>query len=304
VEAFNSTFRNHTGNNLVAWLKSLCDPEDVDRVLMDYRVGTYTGKRTDMHGAAFFWLINKDGEVTTGHAIKYDTTGHRDKSQHHDNLWAHHAITQKSATDLGVPECFFGEHLLKEKPDAQVGVVESEKTAIIASIFYPGMVWVATGGCTKLSRRKMRVLKGRNVILYPDVGNGYRKWCEMREDLSAYFLTEGSLVVSDILECIALPTEADNDIADYLLPFNFIAEANVDIFPDIQLDIREDKTLDTFVEPPAAPTISEAPEMDTKPDISPVITKLIERNPAIATLINLLELDTQNITISHAPQTT
>ena len=68
-----------------------------------------------------------------------------------------------------------GEHLLTIYPTATVAIVESEKSAIIASFIMPELIWLATGGIQSLTIEKCRVLRGRNVILYPDLG-AYDKW--------------------------------------------------------------------------------------------------------------------------------
>ncbi|MBQ8630032.1 MAG: hypothetical protein IJ421_11245, partial [Prevotella sp.] len=54
-------------------------------------------------------------------------------------------------------------------------IVESEKTAIIASLFFPDAIWLATGGLNNLQSDKTRCLSGREVILFPDLG-AETKW--------------------------------------------------------------------------------------------------------------------------------
>jgi hypothetical protein len=75
----------------------------------------------------------------------------------------------------------FGEHLLNQFPNKTIGIVESEKTAIIASAFLPDLIWLATGGAENLNKEKVALLSGRNVILFPDTskdGHIYQKWKE------------------------------------------------------------------------------------------------------------------------------
>ncbi|MES2396234.1 MAG: DUF6371 domain-containing protein [Bacteroidota bacterium] len=61
--------------------------------------------------------------------------------------------------------CLFGEHLLTNRI---VCLVESEKTAIIASFFYPQFDWIATGGANKLTGEKIGVLFGREIYYLGD----------------------------------------------------------------------------------------------------------------------------------------
>ena len=61
--------------------------------------------------------------------------------------------------------CLVGEHLLSDKI---VCVVESEKTVVIASYFYPDFDFVATGGSNGLTDEMLQVLKGREIYYLGD----------------------------------------------------------------------------------------------------------------------------------------
>jgi hypothetical protein len=113
-------------------------------------------------------------------------------------------------------QCFFGEHLLSQDKTKTVAIVESEKSAIIASMYLPGYIWLACGGSVGLSDDKCKCLKGRSVVLFPDVGV-FGKWSEKAERLRDFF----TVTVSDLLEKDATDNErADGlDLADYLLKF-------------------------------------------------------------------------------------
>lgn len=281
-EVFNSTFRDHSRNNLMHWLRTSLG-EAVEPVLMDYRVGTYTGRRTDLHGAAMFWQIDIDGGIRTGHAMLYGSDGRRDKvRQEVDNCWAHHGSTGKSLSELGGAECFFGEHLLRERPEAVVCVVESEKTALVAACFYPGAIWLACGGKDKLTRRTIRALKGRDVILFPDI-DAYTNWCDKADDYEAYFLVEGSLKINGAIIGVATKEEREStmDLADFLVPTNRLE--NIRIFEPEEM--KEGAPLEPIAEPVQASSMP------------PVLARMIAYNPAVQTLLDELDVDTENITI-------
>lgn len=68
----------------------------------------------------------------------YDaTTGKRVKHPQPHVCWVH---TEMKLKDYNLRQCFFGEHLLPLYPDRKVFVVESEKTAVIASHFIPDVL--------------------------------------------------------------------------------------------------------------------------------------------------------------------
>jgi hypothetical protein len=96
-----------------------------------------------------------------------------------------------------------------------IAVVESEKTAIISSLYFPDKIWVATGGIGNF--KLIEALKGRNVILYPDTGC-YEIW----RDKAYLYRNKMNISISTILEHNALEIERENgyDLADYLLQFD------------------------------------------------------------------------------------
>ena len=90
-------------------------------------------------------------------------------------------------------QCLFGEHLLHDKVNANVALVESEKTAVICSLLLPEYIWLATGGKSRFNDRLM-VLKGRKVTDFPDI-DGYDEW---RKKAKNYPMLD--ITISDILE--------------------------------------------------------------------------------------------------------
>lgn len=167
------------------------------------------------HGATVFWQIDTQGKVRTGKIMLYSpTTGKRVKEPFSHIYWVHKALKQP---EFDLKQCFFGEHLLTEKTK-HVAIVESEKTAVIASVYLPQFIWVAVGSLSNLNAEKCNILKGRNVTLFPDL-NGFDKWSNKAKELSHL----ANFSVSDLLE--RKSTEADKsqgfDLADYLIKFNY-----------------------------------------------------------------------------------
>lgn len=131
-------------------------------------------------------------------------------------MWVH---TDLKVAHLLPPEwklaqCLFVEHLLndKDKVNANVALVESEKTAVICSLLLPEYIWLATGGKSQFNDRLM-VLKGRKVTAFPDI-DGYEEW---RKKAKNYPMLD--ITISDILERSATPEQRERqvDIADLLL---------------------------------------------------------------------------------------
>ena len=103
------------------------------------------------NGATVFWQIDVSGNVRAGKIMGYDAkTGHRVKQPFNQVSWVH---SVRKIPDFHMRQCLFGEHLLAYASSMArtVAIVESEKTALIAALFIPDLVWLATGECTAVS---------------------------------------------------------------------------------------------------------------------------------------------------------
>ena len=78
-------------------------------------------------------------------------------------------------------------HLLNSDKNKSIALVESEKSAIIASIAFPEFIWMATGGLMNLKYDLLKPLAGRRVILFPDAGC-YDIWNEKVKDYLRIFI--------------------------------------------------------------------------------------------------------------------
>lgn len=149
-------------NGLAQYLYHTYGWQAMERVLDAYRIGSHTD------GSTIFWQIDAQQRIRSGKLIQYDAqTGHRIKGTDTPPVrWVHSLHKLQGFT---LHQCFFGEHLLGNN-NLPVAIVESEKTAAIASIRMPQYLWLATGGIRNLSVEKCSVLKGRQIILFPDAG--------------------------------------------------------------------------------------------------------------------------------------
>ena len=180
------------GHHLATWLRTRFPREQVDAALKRYHVGGTPD------GATLWWQIDEQGRVHTGKAMQYNPlTGHRVKEKGCPVNWAHRMRIYGEPTDLIVPQCLFGLHLINENEDVNenchpegmhsgaqsslssslalqaatpplVRLVESEKTALILSLLCPDKVWLATGGKANFKESMLAPLIGLDVEVYPD----------------------------------------------------------------------------------------------------------------------------------------
>lgn len=165
-------------DHLFAFLTKFVSMKRVREVYEAYKVSS-TNQR--WYKSTVFYQFDENGVCKTGKIMNYDPeTGKRVKKPYSRIYWVHKFVKE---FEFQLEQCLFGQHLLKGKSkDTSIYIVESEKTAIIASIYYSG-IWVATGGLSNINRDKMAVLMDfDNVTALPDKG-AYEKWQEKLQPL-------------------------------------------------------------------------------------------------------------------------
>lgn len=212
VEIFKASLTNHEPNHFIKFLIGLFGVEITGRLVSNY----FIGNSTHWPDATIFWQIDSKGKIRTGKIMLYNpTTGKRVKEPYNHITWVHKDLKQP---EFELSQCFFGEHLLRDKIKP-VAICESEKTAIISSVYFPKLIWLAAGSLEGLNAEKCKVLQRRKVILFPDL-NGFEKWNIKAKELSHLAM----FPVSDLLERKATEAEKEQgfDLADYLIKFDYI----------------------------------------------------------------------------------
>ena len=209
-EIMRKTLSHYDINPLYRYLCNTIGANGTNRQFERYCVGT----SNKWNGSTVFWQIDVDNHVRAGKVMAYNPqNGHRIKEPQAYVSWVHSLLR---LPDFNLKQCLFGEHLLNSHPTAPIMLVESEKTCLIASHFMPDFLWMATGGKNGcFNENAMRVLRGRDVILMPDLGAS-EKWREKSKMLKPIC---HSVMVSDVLEQTATDEQrkAGLDIADFLL---------------------------------------------------------------------------------------
>ena len=210
LDIVNQSLRGYPANKLFQFLSAQFGETETLKLMKKYKVGT--SKYWD--GATVFWQTDNQGRVRTGKIMLYNSeTGKRVKEPYNHVTWVH-SVLHKGNSNL--KQCFFGEHLLSENKNRPVALVESEKTALIASYYLPQFLWIASGGKNgSFNANNLPVLAGRSIVLFPDLGAtdywqskiGLMKSCGIEVQMFDY------------LEANASETERKEgyDIADYLL---------------------------------------------------------------------------------------
>jgi len=230
VEILNGTCTNYEKNifiqNLFNQVAFPFKVKDVEKVIAQYHLGTM--QKSYLAGAITFPYIDEHKNIRTIQVIKYNEFNRK------MGLDFLHSILEKHYKQKSQPlkvSCLFGEHLLHQYPHNPVALVEAPKTAIYGTLYFGfpkqpnNLLWLAVYNLSSLNFNKCKVLKGREVFLFPDLskdGRTFDVWSKKANEIQNKL--EGTYFkVSDLLEQLASKKDKKNgyDIADYLIKLDW-----------------------------------------------------------------------------------
>lgn len=193
-------FLNEVDCNLIQFLKTRFDNNQIKKARFDYLLSS-------INHNTIFWQIDQIERVRSGKIMEYNTTtGKRIKDE---NGKAHINWMHKQPYNL--KQCLFGLHLTKEDKLKTIAIVESEKTAVIMSMFVPEFLWLATGSKSGFKIEYLTPIKLRKIITFPDKGC-YKEWFDKALEMNNFGY---NITTSDMIE--NTDCEDGLDIADLYL---------------------------------------------------------------------------------------
>lgn len=198
---------------------------------------------TDGQGNCVFWYRDETGELATAKVVPYSSeTAKRRKRDQSPIAWTSNgkqvrvdclfglvkgtnketqeAVVVSFSSSKGFTAPLYGAQFLTEETlDVPVVLVESEKTAVVGSLFLPEFVFVATGGANGLTREKAQALAGRDVLVLLDADSAGKR---SEESVVDVLRSVGARPIVELdgksLAAVLFP-EADDgaDLADYYL---------------------------------------------------------------------------------------
>lgn len=163
-EIIEASFNKFRENTFFMWLVKLFGQDVALDLQSKYNIGTAKNNGT------IFFQQDSEGKFRTGKVMYYQSNGKRNKNR---NSWYVHRSVKE---DFELVQVFFGEHLIKENPDKPVALVESEKTAILMSVFEPEYTWLASGGANMLNSYRLLRLPRLDLVC-PDEGE-FENWSD------------------------------------------------------------------------------------------------------------------------------
>lgn len=196
LQLVESGFLSKKRNNFIQFLMNNFPEEAVNEVVSKYLIGS--SNRWD--GSTVFWQIDNYECAHAGKILAYNQeTGKRIKSNEGKALidWVHSVLKRKGIiNDFNLRQCLFGLHLIKGVKTKVVGLVESEKTAVLMSLFKPEYIWMATGSKGGLKYEFLLPIKQYKIIAFPDKSE-YNDWLIKAKQLNGFNF---DIVVNDWLE--------------------------------------------------------------------------------------------------------
>jgi hypothetical protein len=194
------TVLNNNQNYFIAFLKTLFSEQEVNEAVRKYLIGTWKG----WEGTTVFWQIDQQQKVHHGKVMMFDLeSGKRSKRENGSGVIS----TVRSLLKLvgfELRQCLFGLHLINDKTKI-VALVESEKTAVIMSLFKPEITWLATGGKGGFKYEFLKPIKQFKIVAFPDKSE-YSVWLKKAVELNGFGF---SIDVSSFLENLDYPDGTD-----------------------------------------------------------------------------------------------
>ena len=142
----------------------------IDQLVMRYRLGAVSKVMAE-HFGTILPRINCKGMIVGGNVIYYSAD---DGTVLYEDALIDHLYPWYAFDYYVDPNVFYGEHLYRGR---QTAIVQEEKTAMLGTLAYPNIDWLAVGVGNNLTDGMMNKLIGRQVILFPD-DFSYEFWSE------------------------------------------------------------------------------------------------------------------------------
>jgi hypothetical protein len=206
LELLQQSLQQFHKNNFYNFLKSVFTQDKIETTFKKYQIGTSKA----WQGSTVFWQIDNCNKIRAGKIILFDeNTCKRVKVPYPHITWVHSKLKQNP---FNLKQCLFGLHLAKDSN--KIALTESEKTAIIMSLFLPEYTWLATGSKQNFKNELLLSIKDKEIIAFPDK-NEFNDWQFKAKELNKIGY---NIKISDYLE--KMNCEAGTDLADVYISLN------------------------------------------------------------------------------------
>ncbi|MEM1135728.1 MAG: DUF6371 domain-containing protein [Bacteroidota bacterium] len=222
---------------------------DIEKVVSMYYLGTVSkGYR---RGAITFPFIDENKKVRAIQVKQFDQKNHTTGTDFLPSIIEKHYTRNKKPLPKWLESynknetkvsCLFGEHLLNKYSSNPIALVEAPKTAVYGTLYFgfpddpKNFLWLGVYNLSSLKIERCKVLKGRDVYLFPDLsktGHAYELW-ETRAREFEKKLPGTRFTISDFLEKNASQEQKNEgcDLADFLIETDWREYRELDNEPE------------------------------------------------------------------------
>lgn len=171
--------RNYKQNYFAEFLHTIFTKYEAENVLSKYCIGT----SKHWIGATVFWQIDNSHKVRHGKVMLYDAEVGKRQKKADGKAYIGSVRSILKLKDFNINQCLFGLHLVGN--NKKIALVESEKTAIIMSIFKPEYTWLATGSKSGFKYDMLVPIKEYQIVAFPDKSE-FQDWSKKAEVLNSF----------------------------------------------------------------------------------------------------------------------
>ena len=204
-------------DNFCRYIESKYPTGIVEYVWSKYNIGCANSitKLSTYKNATIFWQIDREKNIRHGKVILYDPVTLKRVKAPDGRAVINSVRSLKGLKDFELSQCLFGLHLVKapngidlQKP---IGLVESEKTAILMAIIKSEYTWLATGTKSMFGEKYLKDIKDQKIVAYPDT-DAFEDWTKVAASLNSQGY---DITISKVLQDKDLPS--GTDLADVYL---------------------------------------------------------------------------------------
>lgn len=233
-EILKQALKQYDINTFIQNLLKISPAKEVGKIISLYYLGTTKA------GAITFPFIDINGRVRAIQVKEFNQSNNTVNTTFlHSIIEAYHRKQNEALPgwlagylqNESKVSCLFGEHLLNRYPLNPVALIEAPKGAIYGSLYFgspedpSNFLWLAVYNLSSLTLKKCMALKGREVVLFPDLsktGHAFELWSKRADEFNT-MIPGATFRISDLLEKHATPEQRQKgfDLADYLIQFDW-----------------------------------------------------------------------------------
>lgn len=281
-DEFQKTLTGYEKNNFIQTLLNHVpypiNNTDISKAIGLYGLGTITG--SFMTGALTIPYIDYNGNVRAIQVKQFDENNSTIKTNFLHSILANDLRFRKELLPKWLDDyekqdgrvtCLFGEHLLKQYPTNPIALVEAPKTAIYGTLYFglpdkpDNLLWLAVFNKSSFSFDKLKVLKEREIFVFPDLskdGGTFNEWKSKAKEYQSK-LSGTRFIFSDLLERLASEKDKQdgNDLADILIKLDWRQFRRQQPEKPIEVKVPDPIVVSEIVKP--QPRIEDKPKMLT-----------------------------------------